>query len=337
MKQRPTLADVAKACGFSLSTVDRVLNARAPVRQATARRVFDAAAAIGYSVAEKAAPQPPETDQRRLGFLLLDPVQEFYQEFSDQLEAAIREAESPPDARFDYIRDRSPEAIAAQIRLLANDRDRLAVACYEHPLILEAIKEAENRDVRVTALLSPLSVVPTRAYIGLDNRRVGRTAAWGLTHLAPHPGKVGIFVGSHRFIGHELREMGFRSYCREHAPAIEVLEPLVNHDDPEQAYKGTRDLLQRYPDLCGIYVAGGGMEGVIQALYDAGAPPLGVVTQELTTTSRQALLDQRISLVIATPLRQLATDLIRQMCLDEAPQNSQQHTLPCMLYTPENC
>lgn len=337
MKKRSTLADVAAICGCSLSTVDRVLNARAPVREATARRVFEAAESLGYPLQEKESPPPSATGRRRLGFLLLDPVQPFYQAFSEQLETAVAESAARPQARFDYIRNRSPRVIADQIEHLAANCDSLALACYEHPLILHAVEEAERRGVRITTLLSPLSAVPSRPYIGLDNRQVGRTAGWGLTHLGRRHGQVGIFVGSHRFIGHELREMGFRSYCREHAPDIEVLEPLVNEDDPEIAYRGTRDLLTRYPNLCGIYVAGGGMEGVIRALYDTDTRDLCVVTQELTADSRQALMDRRISLVIATPLRQLAVDLVRQMSSDEAPASGLQSTLPCLLHTPENC
>ncbi len=39
---------------------------------------------------------------------------------------------------------------------------------------------------------------------------------------------MAIFVGSHRFHGHELREIGLRSYFRENAPDFTVMETLVN-------------------------------------------------------------------------------------------------------------
>ena len=44
---RPTVSDVAKKAGVSVATVDRVLNRRAPVKGETARRVLDAAQALG--------------------------------------------------------------------------------------------------------------------------------------------------------------------------------------------------------------------------------------------------------------------------------------------------
>ena len=51
MSRRPTIADLAKEAGVSVATVDRVLNGRHPVREETARRVYEAASAIGYHAA----------------------------------------------------------------------------------------------------------------------------------------------------------------------------------------------------------------------------------------------------------------------------------------------
>ena len=48
MVKRPTIQDLADASGVSVATVDRVLNGRHRVREETARRVYSAAASIGY-------------------------------------------------------------------------------------------------------------------------------------------------------------------------------------------------------------------------------------------------------------------------------------------------
>ena len=42
MAKRPTITDLARISGVSVATVDRVLNSRLPVREETARRVYDA-------------------------------------------------------------------------------------------------------------------------------------------------------------------------------------------------------------------------------------------------------------------------------------------------------
>ncbi|MDR3529641.1 MAG: LacI family DNA-binding transcriptional regulator, partial [Rhodopila sp.] len=51
---RPTITDVARAAGVSVSTVDRVLTGRHQVRPATVARVLTAADTIGFRAAETA-------------------------------------------------------------------------------------------------------------------------------------------------------------------------------------------------------------------------------------------------------------------------------------------
>ena len=54
--KRPTIATVAAHAGLSVATVDRVLNARAPVNPGTAEQVFQAAEAVDAVLARRRAP-----------------------------------------------------------------------------------------------------------------------------------------------------------------------------------------------------------------------------------------------------------------------------------------
>ncbi|RVP13966.1 LacI family DNA-binding transcriptional regulator, partial [Sinorhizobium meliloti] len=79
MTKRPTIADLARASGVSVATVDRVLNGRHPVREETARRVYDAAKTIGYHAVGLLRQRVFEDlPQYSLGFLLQKPEQSFY-------------------------------------------------------------------------------------------------------------------------------------------------------------------------------------------------------------------------------------------------------------------
>lgn len=177
-------------------------------------------------------------------------------------------------------------------------------------------------------------------YIGLNNVKVGRTAAWLISRTAPQPGKVALFVDSFRWHGHELRETGFRSYFREFAPQFELLETVVNLDTRGVTEEAARGLLQRHPDLAGIYVAGGGMEGAIAALRDVWPEPLpAMVVNELTRDSSMALLDYLIVGVISTPLLRLSTALIDMMVTSRmnGPSDTPgQLFLPFDLHVPES-
>ena len=100
MAKRPTIADLAKTSGVSVATIDRVLNGRLPVREETARRVYDAANAIGYHAAGLIKQRlQQDLPQYRLGFILQRPNQAFYQAFARELELAVNAATEFPRHR----------------------------------------------------------------------------------------------------------------------------------------------------------------------------------------------------------------------------------------------
>ena len=108
-------------------------------------------------------------------------------------------------------------------------------------------------------------------YVGLDKWKVGRTAAWAIANICKAPGKLGILVGNHRYRCQEMNESGFRSYFREFAPEFTLLEPLSTFETSAVAQEMTEKLLREHPDLAGLYVAGGGITGVVAALRASGA------------------------------------------------------------------
>lgn len=316
MGRRPTIEDLAAAAGVSVATVDRVLNARQPVREATARRVYEAAGAIGYHATELFRRRLNQTlPSYKLGFVLQRPKQHFYQALAAEIGAAVeRAAGFRGAAHIDYVGSQTPAEIVAKLKSVAARSQAVAMVAIDHPTITAAVAELREAGIPVFALLSDTAHGARASYVGLDNRKAGRTAAWFIAKTAKAAGKVAIFVGSHRFLGQELREIGLRTYFRENAPQFEVLDTLVNLETPAIAHEAMLALLKRHRDLAGLYVAGGGMEGVIAALReDAGERRPAAVCNELTPLSRDALADHTIQTVIATPVELLAEKLVGLM------------------------
>ena len=216
----------------------------------------------------------------------------------------------------------------------------MAASAVTHPEVTDAVEALKLAGVPCYALLNDFAQGVRQNYLGLNNVKVGRIAASMIALAAKGNGKVGVFVGGYRWHGHELRETGFRSYFREFAPQFTVLDTLVNLETRQLTYEATLDLLDRTPDLSGIYVAGGGMEGAIAALKEVRAPgEVALVVNELTPESRAALIDRYVTMAIATPLPQLCRDLVSMMA--EATRNgmsdlSSQHFLQPQLYLPES-
>ena len=313
MARRPTIQDVARQAGLSPSTVDRVLNGRETVRPDTARRVYDAARLIGYHAAPLLGQRlQADLPRLRLGVILHKERQAFYQQFRAELQRAAAEARGlRATVQIAFAASQAPGDFVALMDAFAGQVDAVAATAVAHPEVTEAVTRLAARGIPVFALLNDFAQGVRQAYIGLNNMQVGRIAAHIIAATARDAGSIAVFVGGHRWHGHELRETGFRSYLREHAPQFRVLDTLVNLETRQLTYEATLDLLGRHPDLRGLYCAGGGMEGAIAALQEARAPgEVRLVVNELTPESRAALVARHLTMVIGTPLPRLCADLL---------------------------
>jgi LacI family transcriptional regulator len=341
MGRRATIADVARSAGVSVATVDRVLNGRHPVREETARRVYEAATAVGFHatglIRRRLAEE--ELPRVRLGFVLQKPRQAFYQELERGLREAVAGAAGVrASVEVDFLQGVAPAHIVERLEAMGGRAQAVAMVAPDHPMVSAAVERLRARGVPVFALLSDFAAGVRAGYVGVNNRKVGRTAAWMLARAAGGSGKVAVFVGSHRFDGHDSREIGFRAYFRENAPEFEVLETMVNLDTRQITHEATLSLLRRHPDLVGLFVAGGGMEGAIAALREEGRR-LAAVVPEITAESRAALAEGLITMAIATPLPTLCREIVARMVGrigEDGAEAPGQTFLPFDIYLPEN-
>lgn len=342
MARRPTIPDLARAAGVSVATVDRVLNGRARVREETARRVLEAARGIGYHAAGLIGHRLQEDlPELTIGYVLHKEKQAFYQKF---IRAAHTAAEGAAGVRaravIEFSPSQSPSDFAALMEGLSGRVDAIAATAVSHVEVTDCVQRLQDAGIPCFSLLNDFAPGVRKSYIGLNNLKVGRIAAHMVATAVRRPGKIAVFVGGYRWHGHELRETGFRSYFREYAPQFDVIDTLVNLETRQLTYEATLDLLDRHPDLAGIYCAGGGMEGAIAALREARRPgDVALVVNELVPESRLALADHYVAMVIDTPLGKVCTDLMH-LAIQERDGGGAalpgQHFLRPDLYLPES-
>ena len=340
--RRPTIGDLAEAAGVSIATVNRVLAGSAGVRTATKLRVEEAAATIGfYGLGAIKSRIASGRSKYLFGFLLLQPHRQFYQNVAKAIRNAAAEiSDADVEVRIDFLEELSPQTTAARLQALAHDCDAVGVTSAVHPLVTQAVDDVQSSGVPVFALIAQLSATGTVHYVGLDNWKVGRTAAWAFHHICERPGKLAILVGNPRYRNHEMNESGFRSYFREFAPEFLLLEPLSTFEQSAVAEEMTEKLLKENKDLAGLYVSGGGITGALAALRGSGrAGKLVVVGYELMPVTRDALLDGTLTFVISNPLARLASEAIRGMIAAISNRSAAKTTtivLPFEIYTREN-
>ncbi|WP_245753562.1 LacI family DNA-binding transcriptional regulator [Paraburkholderia sartisoli] len=305
LNARARIADIAGAAGVSTATVDRVLNGRDGVRPATAQRVLQAAANAGYLI-ETGKPAREAAKPMRIEFLMPAGTNPYLRMLGDYIEFAHAQwAAQGIKCRVHYVESFNPAELADRLLHYGQRADGVVFMALEHPLVRDAVDTLAAQGVPAITMISDLSNARRLAYVGIDNRSAGRTAALLLGRfLGPRPcGKIAMLAGSLNYRGHEEREIGFLHLIESSFPNVRVLGLREGHDDSERNYDQTRNLLAQHPDLAGIYNSGGGSEGVARAIVEA-RPEQKIlfIGHGLTPDTRALLIDGTMdALITQTP------------------------------------
>jgi LacI family transcriptional regulator len=342
--KRPTIFELAHAADVSLSTVNRLLHGTGKVRSETVERIVDTAERIGFyglgSLRERKRDNLPH---RNLGFLMQQSHRPLYQLWAEGVAAAAsRRADTVIKANVLFEDDLAPEAVAANLLSLGEQSDAVAIVTADHPLVSQAIDALRAKGVPVIAYITDLSAASRAGFVGTDNWKAGRTAAWFVSQTVRLPGKVFPLIGNHRYQCQDISDASFRSYMREHAPDFGVNNTLLTYEEPENAYEIVRKLMGENPDLRGIFVNGGGISGVLRAMREVPAErqrEIRIVCRDVGPETRKGLSEGLITASICHPLDKMPRELIDVMLRLVERRDAasiEQRIVPFEILTPES-
>ena len=344
MKQRATLADVAKEAGVSITTVNRILAGNGGVRHATIQSVQEAAERVGYyGVGAILARKNESLPRYRLGFLLQQSTRAVYRLIAEKINEAVTQRRGERiDAVIEFVDQLVPDNIASRLKSLGESCDAVAVIAADHPVIGQTIQQLRTQGKPVVAYITDQSARERAAYVGTDNWRLGRTAAWLITQMTQGTGRIAVFIGHHRYQCQDVSDASFRSYIREHAPRLSVDDSRPTHEDPGEAYRMVTELLTSTDDLVGILIVGGGISGVLQALREAPLEKrqsIKLVCRDMGPETRKGLSEGLITAALCHPLEKTSGVLVQTMIdaiRHEGAGTTLQHTIAFEIITPEN-
>ena len=296
------MKEVAFQAGLSLATIDRVLNDRPGVRATTRARVKAAIRELERQYGAAAL-----TGKR----LSLDVVMEAPARFAEAVRLAF-EAELPAlrpanvTLRF-HMTERWNEADLCRLLSLIRRRG-------SHGVILKAPATADIAEAARTLMANNIPVATfvtdqapdTRlAYIGIDNRKAGATAAGLLAPmLAGQSCDVLITLSSTRFAGEADRAKGFEAEFATLAPAIAVHRSAEGMGVNASTRGIVEEALARHPRIEAVYSPGGANKAVIEAFKNAARPLRLFAAHDLDRTNRRLLEQGKLTFVIDHDLRQ---------------------------------
>lgn len=316
MAKRVRIADIMRVTGLSRSTVDRALNGRDRVHPRTQKVVLKTVAELQGSEARTLS-DPIELAPA----FTVDAVFRASQGFMRQFHEANDRMGSP--VVFHDMHLKSARDVEMQIARLCEDIGRpLLVNVENDPRVHAELAEARKRGKRVIAIVSDLAPEARDAFVGIDNRRAGQTAAFLLGNaLRTGPSVVGLVAGDYAFGCHEAREMGFRSLLRSEFPQVSVIETVVRQRvSSANTAHAVQTLLISQSGIRAIYNTAGGNAGLERALIECGK--LGevlVVTHETSESGAELLKNRTTHYTIAQDVEKMLRTAVELACEDKQP------------------
>jgi DNA-binding LacI/PurR family transcriptional regulator len=291
-----TLKEVARIAGVSRATGSRVLNGGSKVSPAARRRVEEAIARLGY-VPNRAARSLRTRRSGSIGVIIPEPTARlfgdpFFQMFIDGIGAAL----GSRDLSLVLLMPQSGEE---ETRL-----EEYVAAGHIDGVVLTALHGDDPLPELLAARGIPVVVngpPPARArasYVDADSRGGARAAASHL--LEQGRGRIATVTGALDMPAAMDRLLGFRDALEAAGVELDPTLEEAGNFSPEGAAQAMARLLERRPDLDGVFVASDSMAvaalGILQAAGRRVPDDVAVVgfdDQPMASTTRPPLSSVR--------------------------------------------
>lgn len=97
----------------------------------------------------------------------------------------------------------------------------------------------------------------------------------------------------------------------EEFPYLRLMDSIEIHDNSQNGYLIARELFERNSGIGGIYCIGGGRSGIVKAVDEVDPSPRPMfICHDLTGSSRQNLLNEKVDVVIDQSARLIAEQAV---------------------------
>lgn len=311
---KPTIRSIAKMCGVSRGTVDRVLNNRPYVSPAVRERVLRAVQESGYVHPLEAASKSPAA---HIGFLVTQWESEY---FRQQTEHGIRRARRhlrPGEltmtietmlsrADTEYLR-RIEHMLSAGVRgIILNAANNI--------LLRAAIDDLASRGIPVITYNSDLPASRRVCHVGQDLVKSAQVAAGLLARSIGPQDTVFTVTGNLEFASNSVRVDAFYAHMKKLGITSDRLTLAECFERYDLTYEAVQGALRADPRLRGIYMGTEDVPACLDAIKKAKLPhPVHVVVNDLTPHAVQGLKSGMIDFVVEQDFAAQAYEAILAM------------------------
>lgn len=266
-----TIKEIARIAGVSRGTVDRVLNNRGGVNRDTERRIRQIAQSINY--VPNQAGQNLAAKKKRLKFAYITlsyvDVDRVPLLPAGVLEEKARLSEYGVEVQVVNCPLNDVLTMIKTLETLRQERvNGVVVAPFCHPDVAEKMRQLSSDGIPIVTYAADLEDTGRLAYVGINHRVSGRTAARMIRLMTKGPAQIAVITSDNIMLqSRRLRIEGFEEGLSRYSPDIVLAEKLALHNDDFVCYTATKVLLERR-ELDAIFINATGIHGVCHALRE---------------------------------------------------------------------
>jgi LacI family transcriptional regulator len=254
-KHRRGIHLIAELADVSIGTVDRALHGRPGINEATRQRILKIAEQIAYTPNLAARALSASKASAKIGVCIPREIHFFY----DQLWGGVLEearSVAPLGVQFVNRPVRSlGEGDTEVFRELAEDGVSGIIITAGNPRGLQPlIDAAEEKGIRVVCVSTDAPESRRSSIVCVEPWLNGRLAGELMGKFVPPGSRVAVVAGMLSAEDHRQKTAGFSDAFPRHCPGGEIAQVIEGHEDEDESFQKTFDLLGRDPTLAGLYV-----------------------------------------------------------------------------------
>ncbi len=282
-KERRGIHLIAELAKVSIGTVDRALHGRPGINEETRQRILQVARQVGYTPNLAARALSVAKNHLKVGVCVPREIHFFY----DQLWSGILDEERRSGNLGMQFVNRPVQVLGegdteAFQELVDAGVDGIILTAGNPQGLLPLIDDAESKGIRVVCVSTDAPESHRSSIVCVEPWTNGSLAGELMGKLVPPGAKVAIIAGMLRAEDHRKKADGFTENFPKHCAGGKIIRVIEGHEDEEESFAKTSELLRRVPTLAGIYVNTVNCLPVCRALTEHGlAGRVKLITTDL--------------------------------------------------------
>jgi LacI family transcriptional regulator len=254
-KERHGVHLIAQIAHVSIGTVDRALHGRPGIKKTTRQRILEIARQIGYTPNLAARALSAAGSGARIGVCMPREIHFFY----DQLwRGVLDEAKSVAQLGIEFVKrpvqNLGKGDTEAVQELMAEGVDGIILTAGNPKGLKPLIDEAENKGIRIVCVSTDAPESRRSCVVCVDPYLNGCLAGELMGKFLPPGSKVAVLAGMLMTEDHRKKADGFTETFPGYCAGGRIAAVIEGHEDEDESFQKTFDLLRRIPALAGIYV-----------------------------------------------------------------------------------